>query len=153
MATRSEFRMEGFADLEKALKELGAPVATKAGAEGLRRATNVMRDAVKANAPEGDQPTRRTWRNKDGSQGVADYGRLKQNIKTRKQRARKAHTISYVVTTGRAFWGRFSEFGTEHEPARPWFKPAVDKVAGQVVSAIQTELKKAIDKAVRKANR
>lgn len=153
MANRSTFHMEGFRELEKALKALGPEVATKAGNEGARKATNVMRDAVKKNAPRGTQPTKRTWRNKDGSQGSADYGRLHQNIKTRKQRAKKAHTIRYVVTTGNAFWGRFSEFGTEHEPARPWFKPAVDQIAGQVASAIQTELAKATDKAARKRRR
>ncbi len=153
MPNRTEFRMDGFKELEAALKALGAEVATKAGTEGARKATNIMRDAVKKKAPRGDQPTKRTWRNKDGSQGSADYGRLHQNIKTRKQRAEKSHTIRYVVTTGNAFWGRFSEFGTEHEPARPWFKPAVDQVAGQVASAIQTELATAIDKAARKARR
>ncbi|SEM40664.1 phage protein, HK97 gp10 family [Sphingomonas gellani] len=151
MASRQDFRMDGFKELEKALKELGPPVATKAGTEGLRKATNVMRDAVKAKAPKGDQPTKRTWRNKDGTQNSADYGRLKQNIKTRKVRSRRQHTVSYKVTTGSAFWGRFSEFGTEHEPARPWFKPAIDEVAGRVVQALQDELKKAIDKAARKA--
>lgn len=153
MPTRKDFRVEGFADLEKALKELGAPVATKAGGEGLRKATNVMRDAVKKKAPRGEQSTKRTWRNKDGSQGSADYGRLHQNIKTRKTRSRNKHTISYKVTTGNAFWGRFSEFGTEHEPARPWFKPAVDEVAAKVVQALQDEIAKAIDKAARKARR
>jgi HK97 gp10 family phage protein len=153
MANRQNFSMDGFKELEAALKKLGPEVATKAGAEGTRKATNVMRDAVKKAAPRGDQPTKRTWRNKDGSQGTGDYGRLHDNIKSRKQRSRKSHTIRYVVTTGSAFWGRFSEFGTEHEPARPWFKPAVDQIAGKLVDALRTELGKAIDKAARKARK
>jgi HK97 gp10 family phage protein len=153
MATRTGFKLTGGKELEAALKALGPEVATKAGTSGTRKATNVMRDAVKANAPRGEQSTKRTWRNKDGTQGSADYGRLHENIKTRKVRARKAKTVSFQVTTGSAFWGRFSEFGTEHEPARPWFKPALDQVAGKVVEAISDELKKAIDRAARKARR
>ncbi len=153
MASRSNFRMDGFKELETALKSLGPEVATKAGAQGTRKATNVMRDAVKANVPRGEQSTKRTWRNNDGSQGSADYGRLHENIKTRKVRARRKHTVSFQVTTGSAFWGRFSEFGTEHEPARPWFKPALDKVADKLVDALKDELSKAIKKAARKAKR
>lgn len=153
MPSRTTFHVSGFRELEKTLKAMGPEVATKAGNEGLRKATNVMRDAVKARAPAGDQPTKRTWRNKDGSQGSADYGRLRQNIRTRKQRSKRAHTLRYIVTTGKAFWGRFSEFGTEHEPARPWFKPAIDQVAAEVSKAIKTELAKAIERAARKARK
>lgn len=153
MASRSTFHVSGFKELEKTLKAMGPQVATKAGNEGLRKATNQLRDIVRANAPVGDQPTKRTWRNKDGSQGSADYGRLRQNIKTRKQKSKRAYTLRYIVTTGNAFWGRFSENGTENEPARPWFKPAVDKAASEVSQAIATELRKAIDKAARKARR
>lgn len=153
MPSRQSFKLEGMKELNQALKALGPEVATKAGASGTRQATNVMRDAVREAAPRGDQPTKRTWKNKDGSQGSADYGRLHQNIKTKKVRARKAHTVSFQVTTGKAFWGRFSEFGTEHEAARPWFKPAVDKVAARVVDALAGELRKAIDKAARKARK
>lgn len=153
MANRSSFNLTGAKELEAALKALGPEVATKAGASGTRKATNVMRDAVKANAPRGEQSTKRTWRNKDGSQGRGDYGRLHENIKTRKVRSRRAHTVSFQVTTGSAFWGRFSEFGTEHEPARPWFKPALDQVAGKVVEALTVEIKKAIDRAARKAKK
>lgn len=153
MATRSNFKLDGSKELEAALKALGAEVATKAGVQATRKATNVMRDAVRDNAPRGEQSSKRTWRNKDGSQGRGDYGRLHQNIKTRKVRSRRRQTVSFQVTTGSAFWGRFSEFGTEHEPARPWFKPALDQVAGKVVAAIGTELKKAIEKAARKAKK
>lgn len=153
MVSRSTFHVSGFRELEKTLKAMGPQIATKAGNEGLRKATNQLRDIVRANAPKGDQPTKRTWRNKDGSQGRADYGRLRQNIKTRKQRSKKAHTLRFLLTTTNAFWGRFSEFGTENEPARPWFKPALDQAAGQVSQTIATELRKAIDRAARKARK
>ena len=136
MAGGRSFSLQGAKALNAALKELGPEVATKAGATASRKAANVMRDAAVAAAPRGEQPTTKKWRNKDGTQQEADYGRLHENIKTRKQKAGKAHTIRYIVTTGNAFWGRFSEFGTEHEPARPWFGPAVEQIAGKVVDAI-----------------
>ncbi|MBM6577118.1 HK97 gp10 family phage protein [Microvirga sp. SRT01] len=151
MVNRSNFSMEGFSDLEKVLKDLGPPFAKKAGSEGLRKATNELKKDVQAGAPTGTARTKRTWRNKDGTKGSADYGRLKQNIKTRKRRSKKQNTIVYVVTTGDAFWGRFSEFGTEKEPARPWFKPAVDRSVSRIVKALKDELHKAVEKQVRKA--
>lgn len=153
MASRSTFRMDGFKDLEKTLKALGPEVATKTGAAAARKATNVMRDAVKDAAPYDPSPTERTWTKKDGTVSSADYGHLKDNIKTRKTRARKSHTVSFEVTTGKAFWSRFSEFGTEHEGAKPWFKPALDDVAPKVVETLQTELKKGVEKAARKARK
>lgn len=153
MASRSTFHMKGFKDLEKSLKALGPEVATKTGTSAARKATNVMRDAVKDAAPYDSGPTERTWKRKDGSVQTADYGHLKDNIKTRKTKARKSHTVSFEVSTTKAFWGRFSEFGTEHEGAKPWFKPALDQVAPKVVEALQTELKKAIDKAARRARK
>ena len=153
MVSRTSFKLDGVKELKAALDALGPEVATKAGASGTRQATNIMRDAVKAAAPRGEQSTRKTWRNKDGSQGSADYGRLHENIKTRKVRSRKAHTVSFQVTTGEAFWGRFSEFGTEREPARPWFKPAVDQIAAKVVASLTTELKKAIQRTARKGKK
>lgn len=153
MPTRSSFKLEGAKELEKLLKSLGPEVATKAGASGTRQATNIMRDAVKERAPRGTETTQRKRKGKDGSVTRADYGRLHDNIKTRKTRARKAHTISFIVTTGKAFWGRFSEFGTEHEIARPWFRPALDQVAGKVVSSLGDELRKAIDRVVRRGKK
>jgi HK97 gp10 family phage protein len=153
MATRNTFHMSGFKELEKALKALGPEVATKTGAAAARKATNVMRDAVKDRAPFDPGPTERTWTKKDGSKSTADYGHLKDNIKTKKVKARKNHTVAFEVTTGNAFWGRFSENGTEHEPAKPWFKPALDDVAPKVVETLQAELKKGVDRAARKARK
>lgn len=153
MAKRTTFKMEGFKELEKALKALGPEVATKTGASAARKATNVIRDTVKDKAPFDPGPTERKWTKKDGSVSTADYGHLKDNIKTRKVKARKSHTVAFEVTTGQAFWGRFSELGTEHEPARPWFKPALDEAAPNAVETLQKELKKGVEKAARKARK
>ena len=150
MPNRTTFKLHGAKELEATLKALGTEVATKAGASGTRQATNIMRDAVKAKAPRGTEPTQRSWKTKDGTKQTADYGRLHDNIKTVKQRSRKRNTIRFIVTTGKAFWGRFSEFGTEHEPARPWFRPAVEQVAATVIDNLGAELKKAIDRVVRR---
>lgn len=153
MAGRSSFHFRGAKDLNKALAALGPETATKAGASASRKAANIMRVAVKDAAPRGTQPSKKTWRTKDGVQKEADYGRLHENIKTRKQKSKKAHTIRYIVSTENAFWGRFSEFGTEHEPARPWFGPAIEQIAGKVVDALSDELGRAINRAARKARK
>lgn len=153
MAGRQSFKLTGAKELESLLKGLGPEAATKAGAEGLRKAAETVRDDVKAAAPYDDGDTKRTWRNKDGSQGSADYGHLRDNIKLRKRKALKAHSIRYVLTTTNAFWGLFSEFGTEHEPARPWMRPTLERSANGFFDQLSDTLRKAINKAARKAKK
>lgn len=153
MANRTSFKLTGAKELEANLKALGRDVATKAGAEGLRAAGVEVRDAVQAAAPYRAGDTTKTWRNKDGSKGSADYGHLRDNIKLRKRRAKRRFSILYVLTTGNAFWARFSEYGTEHEQARPWLRPTLAKQAGPFFDAITQEIQKAIDRAVRRAKK
>lgn len=46
----------------------------------------------------------------------------------------KAHSVVAVVGFG--FPARFSEAGTIHEPARPWFTPAANEVAPKVAGIV-----------------
>src|SRR5262245_55418735 len=58
--------------------------------------------------------------------------------------------IVQVGPSVRHFYGYFSEFGTSHEPARPWFRPAFDTrkdaslriVLAQLWSALERQAKK-----------
>jgi HK97 gp10 family phage protein len=153
MASRTSFRLDGGKELEQALKQLGPEVATKVGASGLRQATNILRNGLRAAAPVGRGSTKKTWKTKAGTSNSADYGHLRDNIKTKKQRSRSAHSLRFIVTTGNAFWGKFLEFGTRKMSAKTWFKPAVDRIMPRAAESIVSEVRKAIDRAARKAAR
>lgn len=107
-------KMEGVAELKAALEELGEVTATKVGVRANREAAAELRDNLQAVAPY--DPTERERK----------YGHLRDEIRVRKVKARALHTIVHIVSTGRAFWGSFLEFGTVKMAARPWWRPLVD---------------------------
>ncbi len=149
MARQSSWQVEGVEDLRKALAELGDG-ATKAGRAGLRAQATAVRNELRAAAPVGTGPTVRKRRLKSGATAQADYGRLKDNIRVREEKATTDNTLVMMVTTGRAFWGAFQEFGTVNMPARPWFRPVWDRMEGVVQDQLAARLRKAIDAAARR---
>lgn len=153
MADAVRFKLEGLADLKKGLEELGTEVATKVGEKADRDAAKVVAEKARMLAPVGDGPTRKTRRNKGGVVVSFDYGRLKDNIRVRKQRVRKQHHIVYAVTIGKAFWGAFQEFGTVNMPARPWLRVAFDMAVPDATQAQITGLREGIARAAKKAAR
>lgn len=154
MASRQSFQLQGLDKLKATMEALGPELATKAGQTATRAAANVIRDAAREAAPVGDDDTSRTYTVNGGTETrTADYGHLRDNIKTRKGKPRKAHTVVSFVTTGSAFWGRLLEFGTEKMAARPWLKPATDSAASAALAAMTKTLEKALDRAVKKVRR
>lgn len=148
--SKQHFKLHGVKEFKAALNALGPEIATKEAVKVSRKVTNVMRDEVRKKAPYDPSDTRRTWRTADGIKREADYGHLRNNIKTRKVRAKKLHTVSFVITTGKAFWGRFLEFGTIKLKAQPFFKPAVDSSASKAIDTLMSEMRKAVENAARK---
>lgn len=55
--------------------------------------------------------------------------------------------VVQIGPTVQHFYGYFSEFGTAHEPARPWFRPAFDSKSGAAfalyASTIWVQIRKA----------
>jgi HK97 gp10 family phage protein len=150
MTNVGRVKLEGLEELKANLEALGKEVATKVGIRATREAAKAVAEAVRAYAPIGTQSTVRTRRRRDGTIAIADYGRLRDNIRVRRARARKETTITFNVTTGNAFWGKFLEFGTVHMPARPWMRPAFDASAAAALNITFVELKKGIDREVKK---
>lgn len=146
-------QLEGMAELKRGLAELGDEVSTRIGVTANRKAAQHVRTAAENRAPRGTGPTKKTRKLKGGASVEYDYGRLYQNIKMRKVRARKEHTIVYQVTTGRAFWGYFLERGTSRMGAKPWFRPAFDTAAPEALNVQITELRSGIDRAAKRAAR
>ena len=129
----------------RALAMLGTEVATKVGVAANRRAAIKLRDALVAAAPV----------DSSGKQSPASkrFGRLRTNIRQRRDKARKQHHIVHIVTIGAAFWGWLVERGTAKMRARPWYRPTVEREGPAMLAAQVDELRKGIERAARKAAR
>lgn len=149
---RTTVTIDGLAELDRALAELG-PEATKVGRTALRATANEVRDAVKAAAPVGTGTTKKTARNKRGDVREYDYGRLRDNIRTREVRARRDNSVVMAVTTGNAFWGRFLEYGTRKMTARPFFRPAWDAAQRPALDTLQDKLGAGIERTAKRLAR
>jgi HK97 gp10 family phage protein len=136
----------GFADLEEALKAMGADVATKIGRAANRKAASVIGKAVKEAAPVGPRPDgyQSKFKRKDGSRGTRTHGKLKTNLKIKNGRVASSTKVKHIIHTGNAFHALMVEKGTVHMQPKPWFKPALDAAAPAAIEAIKTTLARRI---------
>lgn len=132
---RQTFKIEGLAELDKALTEL--PKAT---------ARNVLLRVLKAQG----QPI------KDTGEALAPKltGGLKQSYAvstklSRRQRGlnRKESDVEVYIGPGPAAKSVQTEFGNAHQPAQPHLRPAFDGNVMKVLAGITTELADQIEKA------
>lgn len=144
----TRFRMEGAKELDALLGRIGTEVATELGENAVEASAEYLREEWIKAAPFDPRRKPKTYITQSGEKITKDYGHLRDNIKVRKVRARKAGAIVYQVTTGRAFWGFFLELGTYKMRARPWARPATERAREQVVSIQFAELKRGIDAAM-----
>lgn len=130
------FNLSGFEDLKRTLAELNTESATKVGTVAAREGAKMVKQAFVEAAPVGAEPTAKTRRSKSGKVVAYDYGRLRDNIRIRKQKGEGQNQIKFSVGVGSAFWGIFSEFGTRHQAARPWLRPAFQVIGPQVINEV-----------------
>ncbi len=112
---KTSVSITGLNEIEAALISAGPKLARNALRRGLVAAGKVMVDAVKSRVP-------------------VDSGDLKRSIKARVSVSPKKGSGS--VKIGPAYggkgskdpgvYGRFQEFGTIHDPAQPFMRPAFD---------------------------
>src|SRR3546814_4989129 len=103
--------------MEWALGERGEELANRAGRWSVSAAARQLSEELKRTAPGGPvKPKVRT--SKGGTVTRTDLGHLKDNIRTKREKARKSYTIRYVVHFGNAFWALFRERGTVRQPPR-----------------------------------
>lgn len=131
-----DFKLVGFEDLKRTLSELNAESATKVGTVATREGAKLVKQAFADAAPVGTEPTTKTRATKSGKVVAFDYGRLRDNIRIRKQKADRPNTIRFSVGIGSAFWGLFQEFGTSRMAARPWLRPAFQVVGPRVINEV-----------------
>ena len=120
--------------LNQRLKELNEKIGKAAVRKAARKAMTPVRDQVQANAPF-DASTQHhiknnvalvtKWRGNDFYARVGIRGGAKKNPDT-------------------PFYFRMVEFGTKHQPARPFMQPALEGNAQEILDTLAEELKKAI---------
>ena len=136
--------VKGFKEAEQLLKQLPQRVENRVLQNATMAGARVMRKTVKAEAPRGDK-------NKQ-SPASKQYKHLYQNIDVKPLRSlrRKKGIRGARVSTGKAFWGLFLEFGTRYITAQPWFRPAVTKARNAAVAALREKLGTGIEREARK---
>lgn len=144
--------IEGLEELKASLEALGTEVATKIGVNANRDAAKDLLDILQQAAPYQPGSTKKYWKTKGGVT-TADYGHLRDNLKVSREKARKQGHIVHRVSTGKAFWGSFLEYGTVNMAPRPWMRPAVEATRGYLLQIQQRGLKNGIEKATKRLAR
>lgn len=115
-----DVEITGLEDCERKLHELGPKLATRALKDALQAAGEVFQAAIEARAPYG--PHRFAHTNE------VVYGAIQQNIDVGLQMlVLEDGGMVRVGPDKKVFWAKFCEFGTVHEPARPFIRPAFDE--------------------------
>ena len=97
MADRIRFDMKGWDELKRGLEQLGPELATRAGKSAIRAGAKVLSEEVKAGTPVGDDDTSRSYRTKGGQSVTVDYGHMRDNIKIKMGRPKKAFNVERRV--------------------------------------------------------
>jgi len=162
-------KVEGFKELESALKELPKATGRNCIRRALTKAADPIVQSAKSMAPKGitgnlkDAIIVTKVRFTVGDAGKQAYAEAMRQGKTKVEAAEAAHEANAaasndeVVTSGvaiigvdtkKAFYAHFVEFGTSHSTPKPFLRPAWEKGKVQAAEAIKDILKDEIDKAV-----
>lgn len=132
-------KVAGFAELERALRKLPEEVAGRVLNSALRKAGAPMADTARSLAPRSDDPGAK--------------GHMADSIKLRALKVVSDHDVEVALWLGPDtghFYGQFHEFGTVHQSARPFLRPAWDAHKDKALDVFGRELGAAIERAARK---
>lgn len=144
------------ARIQKISDAVGEKTALKPVGTSLRKCAVTLQDKVKANLI---------------ARGHVLTGTLLNNIIVAKVRAAQTGMVTYIVTVrksakrykdtaanrkagrvggkynnyGPLFYARFSEFGTSHEPATPWMRPAFEETKNALPEEFRDDLANRLD--------
>lgn len=163
--------VHGLKELGERLKALPKEIASARGGPlrvALAKVARAIRDEAKARAPVKTGNLRDNIilvRNRDPkSMGATEA----YHVTVRSRTSKKTDTRKYANTRRNRrlnrvgqeykaqsplFYARFQEFGTSHQAARPFLRPAFESMKGQLGTMFRDELSVAIERAVRKIGR
>jgi len=138
-------RIEGLAELARALQELPRAVSRNVLRGAVNAGATVIRKEVIQRAPEFHG---------DVSKGHPPPGTLRKSVRQSflRNESNERKTVYVVSVRRKAFYWRFLEFGTAHQPANPFFRPAFEAKKMSAVEAIRDYLAKRIPLEAEKLN-
>lgn len=154
-------QVTGLRELEKQLLALGQEYGPKAAASPIRYALGKAGKVVQASAQarvrrktgtlaENIIVTKYT-KPPEGQIGVKVTVRAKAKAyKSNSRNIRQGRIGLEYNFYGPLFYGKFLEFGTSHQPAYPYMRPAFEENKGSLPTLIRDELAKAIERSVRR---
>ena len=161
MAKRETFKIEGLAELGKALRELPERVARNGLRVSVYAGAKVVRDEARARAPKAEQPL---------GPNQPPPGTLKRSVIMKhipELSSLTRQTFFVTVRHGKkyrkqgkrgnlsqdAWYWRFVEFGTRKMRARPFLRPALEARRSEAGQAMKDRLSERIEMEASKLSR
>lgn len=147
-----QFKIEGLDEVLARMRGLAPELKKKGVRSAARKAMNIVRDAARAGAKAIDSPETNTtpiWKNIAVSESGKE-GKKIGGVVMRVGVRGGARLSKDPNSTGH--W-RLVEFGSVHNRARPFMRPALANNIERVTATFVAELNPAIDKAIAKASR
>ena len=155
-----QIKVEGLAELAKALKALPAEIAGKNGGplrRAIGRAAVVIRDDARRRAPVDTGNLRdniiavRKRKSPQGTEGYfVEVRRKRRKYANTRANRRKGRVGKTYENLGEAYYGMFVELGTAKMPAQPFLRPAFESKKTEAVETFRVELAKGIEQAAKK---
>lgn len=155
-----QIKVEGLAELAKALKALPPEIAGKNGGplrRAIGRAAVVIRDDARRRAPVDTGNLRdniiavRKRKSPQGTEGYfVEVRRKRRKYANTRANRRKGRVGKTYENLGEAYYGMFVELGTAKMPAQPFLRPAFESKKAEAVETFRVELAKGIEQAARK---
>lgn len=147
--------ISGAKEMEAVLRQLPDYIAKQALTAALRDAAQPILDEARARAPVGQESKGRVRlrTTKRGKVSISNYGKLKLNLRIiTVPAAQTPHSATVVVSTGKAFWGMWVEFGIASRgiAARPFLRPAFESRKMEALNRLGKSLGEQIEKAATK---
>lgn len=154
MANEFDVKIEGLDEIKQKLKGISNDMQYKGGRFALRKAANLIRDDIKQNAQRIDNP--------DTANDISKNIAVRWSSKSFKQNGDLTFRIGVlggakkggkIHAGGDTFYWRFLEFGTEFIKAQPFIRPAAETASRKVVNEFVNQYNKALDRAIKRANK
>lgn len=168
---KTEFNITGLDDLLKKFDNIQQQTKFKGGRFAMRKAANVVSDAVKEEAKQLDDPesrerihanvavrfSTRVFKRTGNLMfrvgimgGAAQYSDTADNRRKRRVGNEYATGGSSKNPGGDTWYWRLIEFGTEKVSARPFMRPAIEKNTQKATDTFVQQFGKAIDRAIKR---
>jgi len=154
-----EMKLHGLDDVIRTLQSLPPEVISKRGGPiklALARGARYLRDRVKENlqaviTQDRDESTGLLLPNVIASRGKPPFGSKGERYLVRVRRKTYERRSKEVVTTRKT--ASLMEYGSSHQPARPWLRPAVEHHGQKVIEMVSADVVRGVDRTVAKLRR